>query len=151
MSKKLSYKGQLPMGEQDRIRLRTINGKTGYKITKFDILPSVFTANVKFVAKITKLDEEKLNNISASVNFTDSALLAAAYYEDTSGSSGSGNPNKIIFDNEITNQDIFINITDADGGTTPCNYYIELEAIKLSDIESTMITLKSLRTFEETI
>ena len=52
----------------------------------------------------------------------------------------------IIFDNEVVNQDIFINITDAAGATTPFNYYIELETMSLSDIETTMLTLKSIRT-----
>ena len=39
MSKTISYKGQLPVGEQDRIRLKTNNGKVGYKISKFQLMP----------------------------------------------------------------------------------------------------------------
>jgi len=50
------------------------------------------------------------------------------------------------FDNEKFNQDIFIYIVDAEGGTEPANYYIELETMSLSDLESTMMTLQSLRT-----
>ena len=143
MSKTVSYKGQLPIGEQDRIRLKTINGKTGYKITKFEIFPSQFTVGVKFLGKVTKTDQT--GSITDTVDFTDSDLLAAAYYEDASGSSGSGNPNKVVFDNEKFNQDIFVNITDAGGGTSPCNYYIELEATTLTDLETTMLTLQSIR------
>ena len=39
MSKKLSYKGKLPIGEQERIKLSTIDGKTGYRIIDFRIIP----------------------------------------------------------------------------------------------------------------
>ena len=35
MSKTISFKGQLAMGTQDIINLKTNNGKTGYKVTKF--------------------------------------------------------------------------------------------------------------------
>ena len=33
-----SYKGSLPDGGQDRIRLATIKGKVGYRIVKFQII-----------------------------------------------------------------------------------------------------------------
>ena len=37
-------------------------------------------------------------------------------------------------------------MADADGNTTPANYYIELETMALSDIETTKLTLQSIRT-----
>jgi hypothetical protein len=144
MSKKLSYKGKIDIGEQDRIKLATIDGKTGYKINKFHIIgTSPGTATFEYIAQIFKTDQT--GSISGTVDFTNSDLLAVAYYEDFGGSGGSGNVNTVIFDNEKFNQDIFINITDASGGTTPCNYYIELEAVPLTDLEATMLTLKSIR------
>ena len=147
MSKKISYKGQLPPGEQDRIRLKTINGKTAYKITKFQLISKTpgADADVAFVGQIFKTDQT--GSISASVDFTNAELLGVAFYnaEHTTGRQYE----TIIFDNEKFNQDIFINITDADGGTKRCNYYIELESMALSDLESTMLTLQSLRTVSE--
>jgi hypothetical protein len=144
MSKTISYRGQIAMGTEDRIRLRTLKGKIGYKITKFQILSNSpgATAAVEFVAKITKVKDP---NISAVVNFTDADLLAVNYYQDNNSSSYPDSKT-IIFDNEMFNQDIFINITDANGGTIPCNYYIELETMELSDVATTMLTLKNLRT-----
>ena len=61
--------------------------------------------------------------------------------------SGNTNPTfqTVIFDTEMTNQDIFVSIIDAAGATIECNYYIELEPMDLSDIESTMLTLKNMR------
>ena len=38
---KISFRGQLPIGTQDYIRLKTIKGQVGYKITKFQILPGM--------------------------------------------------------------------------------------------------------------
>jgi len=143
MSKKLSYKGKLAIGEQDRIKLSTINGKRGYKINKFQIISTTpGGSNAEFVGQITKSDQT--GSISATVDFTDSELLAVAYLADRTTNEGS--METIIFDNEKFNQDIFINITDTTGGTVPCNYYIELETMDLTELESTMMTLQSLRT-----
>tara|TARA_Y100001973_G_C4929274_1_gene200167 strand:+ start:43 stop:486 length:444 start_codon:yes stop_codon:yes gene_type:complete len=144
MSKKLSYKGSIPMGEQDRIRLSTKDGKTGYKITKFQLIgtePGV--GNSEYVGQIYKTDQS--SSISSGVDFTNSDLLAVSYVKEGSSPS-EGYGNTIIMDNEKFNQNIFVNITDASGGTRPCNYYIELEAMPLSDLEATMLTLKNIRT-----
>ena len=143
MSKTISYKGTLNIGLEERIRLKTIKGKKGYKITKFQILGTTpGQANVEYVGKITKVKDP---NIGPTVKFTDADLLAVAYYQDNEGTDKPMS-NIIIFDNEMFNQDIFINITDASSGTVPCNYYIELETMELSEIETTMLTLKNLRT-----
>ena len=146
MSRTISYRGTLPMGLEDRISLATIKGKVGYKITKFNMIStSPGTANVEMVGKITKVKD---TNIGPTVQFTDSNLLAVNYLRD-----GTTNERPytqvIIFDNEKFNQDIFVNITDAGGATIECNYFIELETMDLSDLESTMITLKSLRTIAQ--
>ena len=147
MSKTISFKGAIPMGGQDRIRLKTNTGKTGYKITKFQIISTEPMAQAsEAVAKITKTDQT--GSISATVNFTDSDLLGVATYSETN-SQNYPLTQIIIFDNEVVNQDIFVNITDAAGGTTVFNYYIELETMTLSDLETTQITLKSLRTISE--
>jgi|TARA_R110000823_G_C15495998_1_gene452535 hypothetical protein len=143
MSKTISYKGTLAIGQEDRISLSTIQGKVGYKITKFQIIGTTpGQANAEYVGKITKVKDP---NIGPTVKFTDSDLLAIAYYQDNEGSDKSMSK-IIIFDNEMFNQDIFVNITDASGGTVPCNYYFELQTINLSELETTMLTLKSLRT-----
>ena len=143
MSKKLSYKGQLDMGLEDRIRLRTLKGKTGYKISKFQIIsktPGV--GDYEYVAKITKVPDP---NIGATISFTDADLLGIVYYKGKVSANEPANTDTIIFDNEKFNQDIFINITDAGGGTIPCNYYIELETMPLTDLETTKLTLQSIR------
>lgn len=145
MSKTITFRGQLPIGEQDRIRLRTLKGKVGYKITKFQTISSApnVTAHDEVITKIFKKDQT--GSITSTIDFTDSDLLAVAYYEDNDQPAYTASQ-YVIFDNETFNQDIFIYSADVGGGTKPINYYIEIEAMPLSDIESTMLTLKSLRT-----
>ena len=147
MSRIISYKGIIDMDTEERISLATIKGKVGYKINKFQLLSSTpgATAAVEYVGKITKVKD---TNISPAVDFTNGDLLAVVYYQDHD-SSANPDSKTIIFDNEKFNQDIFVNITDAAGGTIPGNYYIELETMSLSDIEATQITLKSLRTVKQ--
>tara|TARA_R100000781_G_C4063298_1_gene121817 strand:- start:397 stop:858 length:462 start_codon:yes stop_codon:yes gene_type:complete len=150
MSRKISYKGKIPVGEQERINLSTIDGKTGYKITKFQIISTLpgdsgggAPGTYEYIAQIFKKDQT--GKISTTIDFTNSELLAAIYYQD-SASAGDNQADTIIFDNEKFNQDIFITLTDAASGTTPANYYLELEAMDLSDLEATMLTLKNIRT-----
>jgi len=143
MSKKLTYKGQIPIGLQERIKLSTLNGKTGYKITKFQILSSAPGAgDVEYIAQIYKTDAS--TNINTTPDFSNGSLLAVIYYQDHQ-STAYPSSTDIIFDGVVFNQDIHINVSDAGGGTVPCNYYIELEAMSLTDIQATQLTLKALR------
>jgi len=149
MSKKISYRGQLPMGTQERIKLSTKNGKTGYTINRFDIIPNNpgvagSSNNVNIVAKIFTKTQE--GAVSAIVDFTDSELIAVNYYENDQSVALSDGGARIIFDMKVFNQDIFITMEDSTGKTVPCNYYIELKTMELSDIQSTQLTLKSIRT-----
>ena len=144
MSKIISYKGKLPIGEQERIKLSTPDGKTGYKIKTFEVIPGrPGQDSVELIGQIFKTN--KTSNITTTVDFTNSDLLGFAYYEDNANNAYPATINR-IFDNEKFNQDIFVNITDASSGTDPANYYIELEVMELSDLESTMLTLQNLRT-----
>ena len=49
-----------------------------------------------------------------------------------------------MFDHVKVNQDIYISHHNADG-TSSCNYYIELEQMKLNLDEATVATLKDMR------
>ena len=146
MSKKISYKGTLSIGTQDKITLKTNRGKVGYKITKFQLMPTKpGTTTHEYVGQIFSKDQT--GSITQEVKFTNNELLAVIYYADSS-SAADNQADTIIFDNAKFNQNIFINITDASGNTDPCNYYIELETMKLTDIEATMLTLKSIKTMK---
>lgn len=145
MSRKISYKGTLNMGTEDRISLATIKGKVGYKITKFQLMSTTpGQTDNEFVGQIFK--KSQVGSIGPVVNMTDSELLAVVFYKNKASSTYAANTDTIIIDNEKFNQDIFVSIEDAGGGTTPCNYYIELETMDLSELETTYLTLQNLRT-----
>jgi hypothetical protein len=138
-----TFKGKLDMGLQEQIRLSTNDGLTGYRINKFQLMSSTpgTTGSVEYVGQIFLTDQS--NNITNAVDFNDPDLLGVAFYQDRANASS--NTETIILDKETFNQDIFINITDAEGGSIPCNYYIELEQMKLDLNASTYITIKNIR------
>jgi len=136
-----TFRGILADGGQDRIRLQTIKGKVGYRITKFQLMP-YDGGNVNQESTV-KIYRNKQSTIDGLVNFTDSDLLAAGYLENTSGANYTGVPLVVIFDNTLFNQDIYVTHKDTSSGT--CNYYIELEVIPLDDAGAEYTTLKDMR------
>jgi len=144
MSKIISFRGTLAPTEQERVRLTTLNGKTGYLIKKFQVIEiTPGQSDVELICKI--YTKSQAGAVSNTVEFTESDLLAVAWREGTS-SKETGDNETIIFDNEKFNQDIYVTMHDAAGNTVSGNYYIELEVVNLSDLEATMLTLKNLRT-----
>jgi hypothetical protein len=141
MSRIISYKGKLADGAQETIPLETINGMKGYRIVKFQIMGNVpGTVNYEHIVKIYKTQQAAVDGV---IDFSDNRLLAAAFLEgSTSVTSTDGVI--VIFDNEIFNQDIYITHTDIEA-TSDCNYYIELEQMKLDLNEQTVATLKDIR------
>jgi len=135
-----TFRGLLADGGQDRIRLQTIKGKVGYRIVKFLLInEEPGSASAESVVKIYKSEQTTIDN---NINFTDSDLLAAAYY--TTNHAGQRGFTPIIFDTEIFNQDIYVTheeVNDAE----PCNYYLELEVIPLDDAGAEYTTLKDMR------
>ena len=132
------------MGLQAKLNLRTIKGKVGYKVSKFQIMSQTAgSATGTFVAQIFKKDQT--GAVSAVVDFSNPDLVAVVF-ANFSSSVNSPTYETIIFDNEMFNQNVFVTIQDPDGGTQECNYYVELEAKEINDLESTMLTLKNIRT-----
>ena len=147
MSKTLSFRGQLPIGLQDQIRLKTLKGKTGYKITKFQIIGNApGTAEVEAIVQVFK---SLPTAASSLINFSDMDLLAAAEHREFAAAEDMSSPQVIIFDREVFNQNIYVTYKAA-AGTMSMNFYLELEQIKLNDNESTMATLQSIRSRYET-
>ena len=138
-----TYKGKLPIGEQEKIHLSTNNGLTGYRIKDFKIMPGrPGVDSVELVGKIFSTDQT--GSIDAEVDFSKSDLLAAVYYQEAN-SQQYPSAMDIILDKETFNQDIFVYIADASGATDPSNFYIELEQFSLDLNTSTYHTLKNIR------
>jgi len=136
-----TFRGRLADGGQDRIRLQTIKGKVGYRITKLAVMGPDGSEAIDSVLKIYKEEQSAVDNI---INFTDTSLLAAAVISQSSAATNYPEDVSVIFDQEIFNQDIYITLKGA-GQSAKVNYYLELEVIPLDDAGAEYTTLKDMR------
>ena len=137
-----TFRGLLAQDGQDRIRLSTIKGKVGYQIKKFQIMPPVMGGAAS--ESCVKIFKEEQSSVTATVNFTESGLLAAGTVSNHTSGYIYPPASIIIFDTEMFNQDIYITNKD-NAGSEACNYYIELEVIPLDDAGAEYTTLKDMR------
>ena len=139
-----SFKGRLADGGQERIRLSTNDGKTGYLVRKFQTMS--VSPGVEQHESITQLFAEKVGTVPttlATVDFRNPLLLAANVYISGNASAEVYNQ-QVIFDSVKVNQDIYVTHTENDG-TSAINYYVELEQVPLDLNEATVATLKDMR------
>ena len=137
-----SFRGKIADGVIDTVSLHTNDGSVGYRIVKLTIMPeNPGTTDFEHTIKIYKIPQ---TTATADMDYSDNTLLAAAYTEGNNSSNYIGQPLVTFFDNEIFNQDLFVTHVDAKG-TLECNYYFELEQVKLDLNENTVATLKDIR------
>jgi hypothetical protein len=138
-----TFRGRIADGGQDTIQLHTRNGSVGYRIVKFQTMSAdPFAGDA--AEHVTKIYTVEQTVIDGDVDFNDQTLLGAAIINNhTNGFSDPSIP-VIISDNTTFNQDIFITHIDMQGAVA-CNYYLELEPVKLNLDENTLATLKDIR------
>jgi len=139
-----TFRGLIADGSQDTIVLHTNDGSIGYRIVKFQAIgKEPGQQHQEHTLKIYKVSQSAVSN---EVDFSNQTLLGVVYVGDNADQ---GYPffTTIIFDSEIFNQDIYITHEDT-VGSQPCNYYLELEQVKLDLNESTVATLKDIRNKE---
>ena len=135
-----AYRGLIPDGGQEKVRIKTQDGSRGYKIVKFQlVLPSPGGTTSEVVAKIWKL---KQTTVDTLVDFNDQELLGVAVIAQSSDSWTTYDT--VIFDQMRFNQDIFITVDDSQNNSG-ANYYLELEQVKLRDSENEYVTLRDLK------
>ena len=136
-----TFRGLIADGAQDIIVLHTNNGSTGYQIKKLQIIqPEPGAQEAEHTIKIYSVPQTVVNN---AVDFSDQTLLAVAYIQDHDGVNYPSS-DSVIFDNMIINQDIYVTHEDTNASYA-CNYYIELEQMKLDLNQNTVATLKDIR------
>ena len=136
-----TFRGLMTDGAQDTVVLHTNDGSIGYRIVKFEVIGNKPGAvSQESTLKIYKVAQTTVDGL---IDFNDNTLLASAIWFNKS-SVDFPVSEQIIFDQEIFNQDIYITHSDVDA-TEACNYYIELEQVKLDLSESTVATLKDIR------
>jgi uncharacterized protein (UPF0179 family) len=137
-----TFRGMIADGGQDTIVLHTNNGSTGYKIVKLQVISNQpTTASAESVVKVYKVEQ---STIDYFVDFSDNTLLGVALWSTNASAESNPEDTTVIFDQEVFNQDIYIT-HDTTTGSEPCNYYLELEQVKLDLSESTVATLKDIR------
>jgi len=141
-----TFRGLLADGGQDRIRLSTIKGKVGYKIIKLATIQKSPGTSGKDCEGLVQIFKTSQAAAAQTIDFTDSDLLAIAWYSGSPDAYQYPEDTIVIFDNEIFNQDIYISYYDVRGIGDPMNYYIELEVIPLDDKSAEYTTVKDLRT-----
>jgi len=138
-----TYRGLLADGAQEKIPLSTKDGSVGYRIVKLEIITEKpGHASVESVVQIFKKEQSSVPTSAATINFTDADLLGVAIY--IAPSSIAAHMSTTIFDNEVFNQDIFVTHTE-NNDANACNYYIELEQLKLDHTQNMSATLKAIR------
>ena len=142
-----TFRGLLKDGAQDRIKLQTIQGKVGYRIVKFQLMFYDAVTSVKSVVVIWKREQ---TTVAGIVDFTNSEMLAAAMLSGKADQTAYPEDLIVVFDNEIINQDVYIAHSEI-AGTAPVNYYLELEAIPLTDQAAEYTTIKDLRSNTATV
>jgi len=140
MSEILSYRGLLADNGQDTILLSTKKGEAGYRIVKFQTMGRNLTGEAnESVMQIWQTEPTVPDK--AIVDFSSTTLLGVAYWKSHGDTLFS---QSVIFDRQVVNQDIYITQASPDTGE-PCNYYLELERIKLNEQEAMVTTIMSIR------
>ena len=141
-----TFRGLMADEAIDKVVLHTNDGSTGYRIKKFLIMSRDPGANtLEAVMKIYKVPQT--GTPDGVVDFSDNTLLGVATLKEHDNQTAPISIG-VIFDNEIVNQDIYIAYKDVSNGIA-CNYYIELEQVKLNLNQNTVATLKDIRNVAE--
>jgi len=140
-----TFRGLLAQDTQDIILLHTNDGSTGYRITKFQIMNKEAGASASEMESTVKIYKVSQTTPDAVVDFSDNALLGAAQLGTHASMGTYPQSTIIIFDKEIFNQDLYVTHKNLHSDNAPCNYYIELEQVKLALDENTVATLKDIR------
>jgi hypothetical protein len=138
-----TFRGLVASGAQDTIVLHTNDGSIGYRVVKFEIITNQpGNTSQDLVCKIWKVSQTTIPTTGATIDFSDNTMLGVGWFPQST--TYFSQHSIIIFDKEVFNQDIYITNTDNDGGD-PCNYYLELEQVKLDINANTVATLKDMR------
>jgi len=143
-----TFRGLIADGGQDTIVLHTNDGSIGYRIVKFQVMNPAAGAAASELESTVKIYKIAQGTVDGVVDFSDNTLLGAAQVGTRITANYQAIPSVIIFDNEIFNQDIYVTHENLHGDAASCNYYIELEQIKLDIDENTVATLKDIRNKE---
>jgi len=132
-----SFKGLLSNGGEAEINLERQNVTLAFRIIKFQIIQT--TPGATHAEAVVKVFREQQTSIDAVIDFSNTDLLAAAFYEDND-SVTYNHSTTVIFSNELFSRNVYVTSFHASGHTEPMNYYIELEEVPVG--AATLMQLK---------
>jgi len=121
-----SFRGLLADGSQERIRIQGATGEIAWRIAKFNILSNDPSANIEHLVQIWR---EEQDSIVGTIDISDDEWLATVW-ESGGGYSRPENFHPMIGD-ALFVRNIWVTHNES-VGTASCNYYIELEEVKVS-------------------
>jgi len=142
-----TFRGLMARGDQVKIRLRTSQGKIGYKIKKWQMMPSILdSGSNEALGLVWRVEQESVSAALPVCDFSNSQLIAATMFLRDQGVVAITSVPPVIIDNVLINQDLYITYQDAQNVSHAfVSYYLELEQIKLDANEATVATLKDMR------
>jgi hypothetical protein len=143
-----SFRGLLADGGQDKIRIQGPVGAIAWRITKFQGFPNLpATVDQESLLLVWREKQTSVPISAPTVDFTDSELLAAAYYVGMSSTYGYSS-DVVIFDNALFSRNIYVTHTEGVSSFKQ-NYYIELEEVKVSKAGMAQLAVAAARRLEE--
>jgi len=139
-----SFRGLIADEGIDTIVLHTNDGSIGYRIVKLNVIGDTpgGPAGFESVIQIWKVPQ---TTTTSTIDFSDNTLLGVGLWSSSSDTKSYPDDQIVIFDGEIFNQDIYITHDAGAGQSGNCNYYLELEQVKLDLNQNTVATLKDIR------
>jgi hypothetical protein len=123
-----SFRGLLADGKQRKIRIQGSVGAIAWRITKLQIISYNMNEDAEHIVQVFREQQSSVSNV---YNFDDDELLGAAFLRVNKTAPGT-NISTIVFDNTLFVRNIWITQDDVGGSSVSCNYYIELEEVKVS-------------------
>ena len=137
-----SFRGLLASDEQEKIRIEGPVGAIAWHITKFELFSQAPGAGNQ--NSVVHIFREEQSNIVGTVNFNDNELLAVGQWKESSGVAYPVST-PVIFDNALFTRNIWVTHLDVEGGNDSCNYYIELEEVKLTNAGMAQLAVAAAR------
>ena len=132
-------------GNQEKIRIQGSVGAVAWRISKFEIMSaSPMAVNGEHVVKVYR---EEQDSIVGTVDFTQNELLAVGIWFMNEGEQYPLST-QIIFDNALFSRNIWVSHIDINAAVS-CNYYIELEEVKVGKAGMAQLAVAAARRLEE--
>jgi len=131
-----SFRGLLGNGGEDEINLERQNANLAYRIVRFELMANAPTASDN--EAVVKIYRESQSSIDATVDFTQTDLIAAGYWRQADNPAYPINTQTII-DPLLFSRNIFVTHSQGSGSSS-CNYFIEIEEVPVG--AATLMQLK---------